>query len=145
MESELGLKPLMFAVSAKKAAKAKRAVRSELQLPDDALLNDHPDAIRLYALLSSLLLSSLSSFSSPSSLSLTHCFVSLSENKDWQESRFSELQSYILEQLDQQERARLKLQSPIGVARRLLLFFFFSLLYNVGFVSLIGYTCTHAR
>mmetsp|Transcript_6302 Transcript_6302/g.10871 ORF Transcript_6302/g.10871 Transcript_6302/m.10871 type:complete len:355 (+) Transcript_6302:1045-2109(+) len=44
----------------------------------------------------------------------------LAKNEDWKQSQFAELQTYILEQLDQNERARLKLQSPIGVARRLL-------------------------
>jgi small GTP-binding protein len=37
----------------------------------------------------------------------------------WRGSRFAELEQYILDTLDEQERLRLKLQNPLGVAQRL--------------------------
>jgi small GTP-binding protein len=41
-------------------------------------------------------------------------------NVDWQQSRFSALEAYIIEKLDSSQRVRLKLENPLGVAARLI-------------------------
>ncbi|PRP87427.1 hypothetical protein PROFUN_00638 [Planoprotostelium fungivorum] len=44
----------------------------------------------------------------------------LEENERWRKSGFGELEKYVLETLDRQERARIKLENPLGVAGHLM-------------------------
>ncbi|KAF2077158.1 hypothetical protein CYY_001543 [Polysphondylium violaceum] len=77
--SQLGLTPSIFPVSAKQALKAKLSIGQQSQQQTE-LLN----------------------------------------NSDWKNSKFSDLEQYILHTLDSSQRLKLKLLNPIGVAQNIL-------------------------
>jgi len=80
--SQLGITPTIFPVSAKQALKAKLSTnqQQQQQQQQELLLN----------------------------------------NNDWKNSKFSDLEQYILHTLDSSQRLRLKLLNPIGVAHNIL-------------------------
>ncbi|KAK5578334.1 hypothetical protein RB653_008004 [Dictyostelium firmibasis] len=132
-KSQLNVEPIIFPLSSKLALKAKLELSSSSQLlstsssssssssstsTSTSTLNDkNNNNINYNNLLSS---TSVEPNNINNNNKYTHRFYQeLEKNENWRKSRFLDLEKYILQSLDSNERVKLKLLNPLGVADKL--------------------------
>ncbi|EGC29277.1 hypothetical protein DICPUDRAFT_84689 [Dictyostelium purpureum] len=111
-KSQLGVSPIIFPLSSKLALKAK------LQLSGTSILNPNQQQSQSQQVNYNNLLSA-TSVSNNYSKSTQKFYEELNQNQQWKNSRFFDLENYILQTLDSNERIKLKLLNPLGVADKL--------------------------
>ncbi|EAL63733.1 hypothetical protein DDB_G0287331 [Dictyostelium discoideum AX4] len=117
-KSQLNVEPMIFPLSSKLALKAKLELSSSINNLNNNLNNNNNSSnINYNNLLSS---TSVEPNNINNNNKYTQKFYQeLENNINWKKSKFLDLEKYILQSLDSNERVKLKLLNPLGVADKL--------------------------
>ncbi|KAN0030057.1 hypothetical protein ACTA71_008201 [Dictyostelium dimigraforme] len=122
-KSQLNVEPIIFPLSSKLALKAKLELSSSINNNNNnnnnnnIINNNNNSNINYNNLLSS---TSIEPNNINNNNKYTQKFYQeLEKNNNWKKSRFLDLEKYILQSLDSNERVKLKLLNPLGVADKL--------------------------